>query len=117
MTTITISFDADGTVEYTRTKALTLFGGEGTMERVTDIAKFKHGNLYYINWLMGPYANMAHTCSMATNYNVAIPPRPEGDDAISPIVTFSSYEAAVAHEIEMLNAMRKVGVRFGEQAI
>ena len=76
MTTITISFDADGTVEYTRTKALTLFGGEGTMERVTDIAKFKHGNLYYINWLMGPYANMAHTCSMATNYNVAIPPAP-----------------------------------------
>ena len=109
---IVLAVHPDATVEYTRNSDFVPFDGEGTMERVTDIAKFKHASLYYINWLMGPYAGMAHSVSMATNYGVPIPPRPDNDNAPSAIITFPTYEAAVEHEVAVLNAMRKAGVRF-----
>lgn len=112
---IILAFHPDGDVEFTRTSKFTPFEGRGDMERVTDIRKFSESNLYYIDWLLGPYKGMAHTVSMAKNYNVPVPSRPDGDNAISAIITFGTYEGAVQHEIQVLNAMRKAGVKFYEQ--
>lgn len=113
---IVLSFDADGAVEYTRTKALTLFGGAGTMQRVTDIKKVPTGASYYIHWMLGPFAGHDHVYGMAQRFSVKDTPEPYSlsgnhDD----VVQFPTYEAAVEHEIDMLNAMRKAGVRFGDQ--
>lgn len=111
--TLTIAVHTDGTAEYTRNSEFTPFGGEGVMERVTDIQKYRHGNLFYIRWMLGPYADLAHCVSMAHDYGVPVPHRPQHDPAISEVITFPTYEAAVEHEVAMLNAMRKKGVRFG----
>lgn len=112
-----IAFHDDGSIEYTRTKDLTLFGGSGTMQRVTDIQKAPAAPIYYIRWMLGPYADSLHTHDMAIEYlgldelATLQAPRISHSEAME----FPSYEAAVQHEITMLNAMRKAGVRFSEQ--
>lgn len=115
---IVLSFDANGKVEFTRTKDITLFGGEGRMQRVTEIQKLDHAPQYYISWLMGPYRDNIHTHVMAFEYMTMAElgklqaPRINRSEPMY----FASYEAAVSHEIDMLNAMRKAGVRFHEAA-
>lgn len=114
---IAIAFHADGTIEYTRTKALTLFGGSGTMQRVTDIKKVPTASLYYIYWMLGPHTG--HSANLEQHKKYIGQAKPEVcvkiDDNTGTFY-FNSYEDAVSHEIEMLNAMRKAGVRFYEQA-
>lgn len=114
---LVFAFHPDGHIEYTRTSRITLFGGRGSMERVTDIYKFRETSLYYICWLLGPYKRMAHTVSMAESYSVPVPPRPATDQIESAVITFETYEEAVQHELQMLNAMRRAGVMFDEQEI
>lgn len=116
---IVLSFDADGTVEFTRTNALTLFGGGGVMERVTDIKKQPSGNHFYIQWLMGPHRGEPHRFGISMHYGVDFQmPNSDNvpDNLARATMFFDSYEAAVDHELTVLNAMRKAGVRFGEQA-
>lgn len=108
----TISFHPDGSVEFTRNRHLiSIMGDRGIMERVSEIHKFRDEGSYYIRWLKGPYKDWAHSANMANDYGVPFPPRPS-DQPICAILQFPTYEAAVEHEIAMLDAMRKAGVRF-----
>lgn len=119
-----VSFHPDGTVEYTRSNLLTLFGGLGEMQRVTEIEKLPHANKFTIRWLRGPFAGAVHTRTIARNYlipeelDIAGCPRfsPEYMRADDPM-EFDTYNDAVFHEIAMLNVMRKAGVKFGEQTV
>jgi hypothetical protein len=105
-----------GDTQFTRNPDLeTIFGGRGRMHRVSDIQKVPDEPLYVIFWLDGPFAQQYHRPDMAVTYDV---PRGSGqvqrnsvlkeDD----VLVFPSYEAAVAHEIEMLNAIRVAGYLF-----
>lgn len=105
---LVIRVDAEGTAEWTRDKNLQfLFGGEGDMQRVTDI--FKRGTHFGIKWLIGPLAVKEHTFAMSVDYGVL-----EGGvtTTLHEPIMFLTYEAAVAHEILMLNAMRRAGISF-----
>lgn len=106
---IVLAFDADGNVEYTRNSTFTPFDGRGDMQRVTDIRKRPDAPLYFIHWMLGPFAGQNHTYQMSHDYG--LPLGYDGGDN-SRIAMFVSYEAAVAHEIKMLNAMRRAGVLF-----
>lgn len=106
---IVLSFSPTGNVEYTRNTAFQPFDGRGDMQRVTDIQKLSEQNLYYIHWMLGPLAGQNHTYGMSHEYG--LPLGYEGGDP-EHTALFLSYEAAVAHEIKMLNAMRKAGVTF-----
>lgn len=123
---IVIAFHADGTIEYTRNPHFTPFGGQGIMERVSDIHKSPYGPYYYILWMLGPWKGCIHTRTIARNYfnpddlkeleSRGECPKfsPEHMRPEEPM-SFDSYEAAVKHEIVMLNAMRHAGVKFHEQ--
>lgn len=107
-TPMVLSFEPNGSVEYTRDNRLAdLWGGEGNMVRVSDIQKMPERNEYYIKWLRGPYAGQDHVYDIAIQYGLA-------EDDVSPcsIVLFATYELAVEHEVSILNAMRKTGVLF-----
>lgn len=120
--TISMSFDPDGSIEFTRNKALDgIFGGAGRMKRVTDIQKLDREALFYIKWLMGPFAqthavpNNSHT---ADRHTVVFGQRKPSvfvkiDDNTGTLF-FRSYEDAVKYEIECLNAMREAGITFDE---
>lgn len=119
-----IAVHADGQLEFTRNKELTgMFGGEGLMERVTDIQKLPTSNEYFIRWVLGPWKGRAHTYTMLRNYfnpdecvdDLGIRnPGSMGDQcAVQTPLLFNSYEEAVTHEIAVLDRMRKMGVRFG----
>lgn len=115
-TTIAMSFDVDGSVEFTRNKALdTFFGGAGVMKRVSDIQKLDHSSKYYIKWLMGPHAGKAHSLETHIRIFGGILDGNYGGLGVSDktgTILFDSYEAAVHCEIAALNAMREQGVRF-----
>ena len=101
-------FTPEGTVEFTRSpKLYEFFEGDGDMERVSEI--HKSGPRYYIRWLMGPFAGQDHTFRMAKRYRLS------ERVAVDMAMLFSTYEAAVEHEVKMLNAMRREGVTFGTQ--
>lgn len=111
-----MSFDPDGSIEFTRNKNLdTFFGGAGTMKRVTDISKIDNGSLFFIKWLMGPYATRSHSFrqhvevfgSSAVAWDCIV------DDNTQTLMFFS-YEAAVFYEIACLNKMRLDGITFDE---
>lgn len=108
---VVLSFDADGNVEYTRNTMFQPFDGRGEMQRVTDIKKRKDCNLYFIHWMLGPFAGQDHTYLMDHEYGVHSGP-PVIITSLTVVVLFDSYEAAVTHEVKMLNAMRKAGVLF-----
>lgn len=108
---IVISFDENGSAEWTRTSRFVPFGGDGTMQRVTDIRKHPDKATYYILWMLGPFAGRYQTYGMAISYGVFF----TAPTDIALPVSFSSYESAVQHEIAMLNAMRRQGIRFHEQ--
>lgn len=117
---IVLTFDADGSVEFTRTKDINLFGGAGRMKRVTEIKKLDDAPQYFIKWMLGPFKGEVHQYTHALPYLTV--------EQLSPLITlactvtpdailyFDTYEAAVDHEIDMLNAMRKAGVRFDQAA-
>jgi hypothetical protein len=119
---IVVAVHDDGTVEYTRNSALNdFFGGRGDMVRVTDIQKEQLGPLYYIKWLLGPFAGKDHVRAYARQYLTpdeileTLPvkmPYDACNDQDWRRLTFPAYEAAVAHEVQVLNAMRRKGVRF-----
>lgn len=110
---ITVSVDQDGAIEYTRTNQITLFEGAGEMQRVTDIQKLDDRARYFIAWKLGPFARYTQTPMHAEKYGVALPPN-VFVSADNHAILFPSYDAAVSHEIAMLNAMRKQGVTFYE---
>ncbi len=100
-------FKPDGTVEFTRSpKLYAFFNGEGNMERISEIRKYHSGQEgYYIEWLKGPHLGM-HTTTIDYKYGLLDQP----DEGY--VIKFSTYEAAVQHEVAVLNAMRKAGVTF-----
>jgi hypothetical protein len=102
-----VSFFPDGSVEHTRSADMdAVFGTGGEMKRVTDIGRREEG--YFINWLLGPFAGREHTWGMSIGYGIV-------SYALHPVectMYFPTYEAAVLHEVKMLNAMRCQGVRF-----
>lgn len=119
----TISVFPDGAMEYTRNPDLTeFFGGKGDMQRVTEISKMPYGNAYYIQWKLGPYAGQAHTRDFARTYLTpdeileTLPVLATPGTPTHVPLTFPTYEAAVAHEVQVLRAMRLAGVRFGTEA-
>lgn len=115
MQTISMSFDPDGSIEFTRNKNLdTFFGGAGKMRRVTDINKAEGWARFYITWLMGPYAGAAHT--LEHHIDVFGPDYVAWDCelGLDNVLMFFSYEIAVQYEIKCLNAMREQGVTFDE---
>lgn len=118
MPTITMSFDPDGSIEFTRNKNLdAFFGGAGRMRRVTDIAKLDDSSKFFIRWLLGPYAGKAHALEHHIDIFGSILDRRYGGSEIgdkTSVILFNSYEAAVQYEIDCLNAMRKAGVTFDE---
>lgn len=108
--TLVISVDANGQTEFTRNPTLeNMFDGRGDMRRVTEIKK--HGPAdYRIHWLLGPYTGRIHTWGIADIYGITISNSlPEKE------MSFRSYEIAVKHEVMVLNAMRKAGIRFSEE--
>jgi hypothetical protein len=117
MSEIAMSFDPDGSIEFTRNKNLdTFFGGAGRMRRVTDIQKIEQGSWFYIKWLMGPYNGKSHTL----DHHVEV----FGDKAVvwdchvdnnTRTLMFFTYEVAVQYEILCLNQMREHGVTFDEE--
>lgn len=113
---IVMSFDPDGSVEYTRNKALDgIFGGQGRMKRVTDIQKLNGESLFFIKWLMGPYAGKHFSHTLDRHDEVFGLWRPSQRVFISShtgTMFFYSYEDAVAYEIECLNEMRRQGITF-----
>ena len=107
-----VAFFPDGGVEHTRHADLDeIFGTEGLMERVTDIGRHREG--YFIKWIRGPLAVREHTYGMAGEYGTV---NPEHLNRLATmrdeILYFKTYEFAVAHEVQVLNAMRKAGIRF-----
>lgn len=115
---ISMMFDSDGSIEFTRNKALDgMFGGVGVMERVTDIKKLPNDPLFYIKWLMGPYAGKSHDVSC---HMEVFDPQPMAFlgrvDSNTGTLMFYSYEDAVNYEIVCLNAMREKGIVFGHDA-
>ncbi len=106
----------NGTVEFTRNPTLIdMLGDDGRMVRVSDIQKVPGQSLYYIKWLVGPFAGEGHTAAMSHSYGIPLPSL--GIDLTS-LLTFPSYEDAVKYEVMVLNALRLQGVRFtdGEEA-
>lgn len=107
---LVISVDPNGVAEFTRNPQLeTFFGGRGEMQRVTEV--FKNGPRdYRIKWLMGPNAGRTHTYGMSIAYGVVstVP-------AVELEMSFATYETAVGHEVQVLNAMRKAGIRFSSE--
>lgn len=110
---LAISVDPNGTVEFTRNEILEeMFDGCGEMQRVTEIFKTAP-HTYHIKWLMGPYAGQVHTFGMSAAYGRDLCTPAGALDKVE--VPFSSYDYAVAHEVGILSAMRKAGVRFTGQ--
>lgn len=118
MPTITMSFDPDGSVEFTRNKNLdTFFGGRGTMKRVSDILKMPDSPKFFIRWLLGPHAGKDHGLNTHISIFGGILDGHYGGLGYSDrtgLILFDSYEAAVHCEIAALNAMREQGVTFDE---
>ena len=114
MPSISVTFDPTGEIEYTRNAKLSwLFDGAGVMRRVTDIAKLPDENLFYIQWLLGPYAGKSHTTEEHVSIFGAVKPLCRCRiSSHTGTMFFYTYEAAVAYEIECLNAMREQGVTF-----
>jgi hypothetical protein len=109
----TVAFHDDGVVEHTRSTALDkVFGTSGDMQRVTDIFRGSDGQ-YYIKWMLGPFAGSVQDMEHAAGLGVIVfAEDTHFFDLIEYPLPFNTYEAAVAHEVEMLAAMRKDGVRF-----
>ena len=108
---IVLAFDTEGTVEYTRNSQFTPWEGRGEMVRVTDIRKKPDANEFYIHWMQGPCAGVDHTYGMSIAAGVI-----STCPAVELVMTFPTYEAAVAHEVEVLNAYRRQGVSFHDTA-
>ena len=118
MLTIAIAFDPDGSVEFTRNKNLDqFFGGAGDMKRVTDIQKLRTEPLFFIKWLMGPFAGANGTGVHKLEHHDAVFGK-EYNELFgfacnrTGTVFFRTYEAAVTYEIACLNKMRENGVTF-----
>lgn len=113
---IVLAFDTEGTVEYTRNSQFTPWEGRGEMVRVTDIRKKPDANEFYIHWMQGPCAGIDHTLGMSAKIGVFGNCMVTSDAALNEVLTFPTYEAAVAHEVEVLNIMRRMGVSFHDTA-
>lgn len=120
---IVLSFHPDGEIEYTRNSDFTPFDGRGDMRRVTDIRKEPYGAKYFIHWMLGPWTGCDHTRLIARNYfnpddlieleRQGLCPKFSPEHMRSDErMLFDTYELAVAHEVAMLNEMRRRGVRF-----
>jgi len=113
----TVAFHDDGVVEHTRSTALDkVFGTSGDMQRVTDIFRGSDGH-YYIKWMLGPFAGSVQDMGHAAGFGVIVFAEDThlsdlGPRILGRPIPFNTYETAVAHEVEMLAAMRKDGVRF-----
>ena len=116
-------FDTDGSVEFTRNKALdAFFGGRGTMRRVTEIQKLETRSEFFIRWLMGPYANTGHPNDHSTGiHTLAKHIDVFGKDVavadcrvyeVGGAMLWPTYELAVQYEIVCLNRMRENGIIF-----
>lgn len=120
MPTITMSFDPNGSIEFTRNKALDdFFGGRGAMRRVSDIQKLDNSSRYYIKWLMGPHAGKAHSLETHISIFGGILDGHYGGAGVSDrtgTLLYASYEDAVQAEIACLNKMRENGVVFDNGA-
>lgn len=108
-----LSFAPNGSVEFTRSPDLNfLFKGEGDMERVTDIRKRTDAAMFYVHWMLGPFAGEdsthVHHSQFLGEQKPCVRCRIEGR-----VMLFWSYEDAVKYEVQMLDAMRKAGVQFG----
>jgi hypothetical protein len=122
--THTIAVYTDGTAEWTRAPALDkFFEGAGRMSRITDIRKHDESPLYCIFWMRGPYAcnwfcrrhlmDIYGCCEEeATMLSIEKGALSMNAGLFAPLYV-RSYQEAVDWEIEMLNYMRKDGVRFG----
>lgn len=126
-TEIVMSFDPNGSVEFTRNKALdAFFGGAGTMKRVTDIQKADNSASYCIKWLMGPLAHTGHPADENDGrHTLQMHMAVFGKDMVAwdcvasgwqGVLWFHSYEAAVQYEIACLNKMREQGTTFDGEA-
>ena len=116
---IVIAFYEDGQIEYTRNSQFMPWGGRGEMVRVTDIRKQPSGSRFFIQWLIGPHAGEPHRYETSMQYgvdfempNFAFTP----SNLARATMYFDSYEAAVAHEVAVLNAMRREGIKFHASA-
>lgn len=117
MSKIAVAFDPDGSIEYTRNAQVDwLFDGAGVMKRVTDIKKLPNDALFYVFWLMGPYAGKSHGLTEHIEVFGGILDGEYGNTAIVSDHTgtflFRTYNAAVEYEIKCLNAMRHAGATF-----
>lgn len=104
-----ISCLPDGTIEHTRVPPNVFdLKLHKEVRRVSEIEFDEDGQFYYIKWLRGPYANKVHSYSILNSLHRG------GDvNAGSATVPFTTYEAAVSHEVYCLNRMRIDGHTFG----
>jgi hypothetical protein len=122
----TIAVSPDGLLEFTRnTKLSAVLAplGKTVMERVTDIKQHETGN-FYIHWLLGKFAGQGHTYNNFIEYSDYFKISEKCLDALYSsmvgleyeVMLFDTYENAVAHEIDMLAAMRRAGETFAQEA-
>lgn len=119
-----LAFHPDGEIEFTRNTHLSEVLaplGYASMERVSDIRQKAYTNKFYIQWLLGKWAGSPHTRNLCRNYfnpdnipDSAPHFAPEYMNPLDPML-FATYEDAVAHEIDMLNAMRLKGETFATE--
>lgn len=110
MSKIVVTCHPNGSVETLLTSVLdTRKLGHRQIDRITIIEFDEVGQDFHIQWLKGPYAGHAHDTVMDCNILKNSPlPRPSQ----RAIMVFDTYEEAVAHEIECVNALRLQGISF-----
>jgi hypothetical protein len=102
-----IAVHSNGALEFTRHNDLEkMFDGKWDMERVTEVRKDREGGKYFILWMLGPHRQQHHSHAIDRNYF-------EGTDTSHNTMLFDTYDLAVAHEVKVLNAMRRQGVKIG----
>ena len=114
-----VNFFNDGSVQHTLRDSVFKLSGHRRVDRVSEI-KFHSGfQKFYIQWRYSPnvpfFQNdpphsgpLTHTESIAREYGVEPPER----CGVTGVCYFDTYELAVGHEIEVLDAMRRKGIRF-----
>lgn len=81
--------------------------GDRKIDRITLIEFDEDEQKFFIKWLRGPYRPFTHTQGMARETLASDKYRLSADT-----IFFDTYEKAVEHEVECVNALRLEGERF-----
>lgn len=121
-----LTVTANGDIHYTRNdlEVESIIGASAAlstatkrMERITDIQFSVARQKFYIFWLRGPYARRSHSfvkdqAYLPEDYQTEVDGEVIDLAPAHDMMTFESYETAVAHEIRVVAAMRKQGILF-----